>query len=394
MNKKKTIIGIPKEIKDKEFRVGATPETTRAFIERGHEVIVQKDAGKNIGYSNTMYKQAGAKIVDTAQEVYESEMIIKVKEPQKQEFPYLFEGQILFCYLHLAPDPVQTENLLKQKVIAIAYETITDKKGKLPLLIPMSEVAGRVSIQAGAWALQMANGGKGMLLGGIPGVRPANVVVLGGGVVGTEAIRMALGLGANVTVFDKSLDRLRELNILYSPALKTLFPTPSTLEEVILSADLIVGAVLVPGGKAPRLITEEMVKKMEEGTVIVDVAIDQGGCSETSHITTHSDPIYRTHGVVHYCVTNMPSACARTATQGLTATTLPYALLLADKGVKKAMMEDKHLLQGLNVYKGKVTNYNVAIDLGYDFLPPHRILALDGHPTFAKMQGEKSSAKK
>lgn len=363
-------IGIPKEIKKDEFRVGATPETVRAFIEAGHSVKVQKNAGSQIGYTDEMYRKAGGHVVETAKEIYQSEMVIKVKEPQSDEFSLMHEGQILFCYLHLAPDPEQTKHLLERKVIGIAYETVTDEEGRLPLLIPMSEIAGRIAIQAGATALQIINGGRGVLLGGIPGVRPGNVVVLGAGVVGTEAMRMALGLGANVTIFDRSLPKLRELDRLYAPALKTLFSTPAAIEEAVTQADLVIGAVLVPGKTAPKLMTQTMVKKMLPGSVIVDVAIDQGGCVETSRPTTHSQPTYVVDGVVHYGVTNMPAACARTSTQGLTNATLPYALKIANLGYKKALALDKYLMEGLNVYRGKVTNPFVAEDLGYEYQPP------------------------
>lgn len=368
-------IGVPKEVKKDEFRVGATPETVHAFVEAGHTVQVQTQAGAKIGFSDEMYQKAGAKIVSSAKEIYQNEMVIKVKEPQASEFPLLHEGQILFCYLHLAPDPEQTKHLLEKKVIGIAYETVTDEMGRLPLLVPMSEIAGRIAVQAGATALQMVNGGRGCLLGGIPGVKPGKVVVLGGGVVGTEAMRMALGLGADVTIFDRSLPRLRELDKLYAPALKTVFATPSAIEEAVVQADLVVGAVLIPGKTAPKLVTHAMVKKMLPGSVIVDVAIDQGGCIETSRPTTHSDPTYIVDGVVHYGVTNMPAACARTATQGLTNATLPYALKIAHLGYKKALKEDPHLLDGLNVYRGKITNAFVAGDLGYPYHSPKDLFA-------------------
>lgn len=361
-------IGVPKEIKKDENRVGATPETVRAFVEAGHTVTVQSKAGLNIGYTDDLYVAAGAKIAETASEVWKNELIIKVKEPQAAEFPLMHEGQTLFCYLHLAPDPEQTRQLLERKVIGIAYETVTDEQGRLPLLIPMSEIAGRISIQAGATALQMVHGGRGVLLGGIPGVLPGKVVVLGGGVVGTEAMRMALGLGADVTIFDKNLNRLRDLDKLYSPALKTAYSTPSAIEEAISQADLVIGAVLIPGKTAPKLITKKMLKKMRPGSVIVDVAIDQGGCTETSRPTTHSDPTYVVDGVVHYAVANMPAACARTSTQGLTNATLPYALKLAHLGARKALLSDKHLLEGLNVCFGKVTNQHVAEDLRYEYV--------------------------
>jgi alanine dehydrogenase len=366
-------IGIPKEIKDFENRVGATPAGVKELAKK-HKVLVQKSAGKSIGYSDEDYEKCGAKIVSTPAEVYAADMIIKVKEPQSSEFPLLREGQILFCYLHLAPDPEQTKHLLKQKVIGIAYETVTDKMNRLPLLIPMSEIAGKISIQAGAKTLEMINGGKGVLLGGVPGVKPGKVVVLGGGIVGTCAARMAMGLGADVTIFDNNLTRLRELDALYGPVLKTMFSSPHAIEEAVMEADLVVGAVLIPGKSAPKLVTKEMIKKMSPGSVVVDVAIDQGGCLETSRPTSHSHPTYVVDGVVHYCVTNMPGACARTATQALTNATMPYALKIANHGYKQALKDDPGLMNGLNVYKGKVTNRFVAEDLGYDYIPPETIL--------------------
>jgi alanine dehydrogenase len=312
-------------------------------------------------------------IVSTAAEIYHAEMVIKVKEPQAEEFPLLKEGQILFCYLHLAPDPEQTKHLLERKVVAIAYETVTDAHGRLPLLIPMSEIAGRIAIQAGATALQLAHEGKGILLGGVSGVLPATVTVIGGGIVGTQAARMALGLGADVMILDNNLNRLRDLDSQYGPRLKTVFSSPAAVEKCITHSDLVVGAVLIPGKMAPKLITREMVKKMSHGSVIVDVAIDQGGCSETSRPTTHSHPTYVVDGVVHYCVTNMPGACARTSTQALTNATMPYALKIANQGYKKALREDPGLMLGLNVCHGHVTNEPVAYDLGYDYVPPERL---------------------
>lgn len=361
------IIGIPKEIKNHEYRVGATPSLVSMLTSAGHEVLVETNAGKKVGYPDEMYTGVGAKIVD---EVYsKAEMIVKVKEPQASEFPRLREGQILFGFLHLAPDPEQLKHLIERKVVGIAFETVTDPQGRLPLLTPMSEVAGRIAIQAGATAMQMANGGKGLLLGGIPGVAPAKVVVIGGGVVGTQAARMALGLGADVTILERRLERLRELDDLYGPQLKTLFSTPVAVEEAVTNADLVVGAVLIPGKKAPSLVTEKMLTKMEPGSVFVDVAIDQGGCAETSRPTTHSDPIYQVHNVVHYCVANMPGACARTSTQALTNAIAPYVMELANKGYKQAMREDRGLLEGLNVYHGQVTNEHVAHDCGYPYKP-------------------------
>ncbi len=367
-------IGIPKEIKNHEYRVGATPAMVRAFVENGHRVFVQNAAGTKIGFEDADYAAAGATMVKTAAEVYKNDMIIKVKELQESEFPLLHREQILFCYLHLAPDPIQTKHLIDSGVVAIAYETVTDAQGRLPLLYPMSEIAGRIAIQVGAASLQMINGGKGVLLGGVPGVAPARVVVIGGGVVGTEAARMAIGLGADVTILDKDINRLRTLDALFGPRLKTLYSTSFSIEEAVTQADLVIGAVLVPGKKAPRLITHKMVKKMSHGSVIVDVAIDQGGCSETSKPTTHDDPYYVVDGVVHYCVTNMPGACARSATQALTNATMDYALTIANKGYKRALKENVHLREGLNVCLGHVTYAPVAHDLELAYSPAESFL--------------------
>jgi alanine dehydrogenase len=367
-------IGIPKEIKVHEYRVGATPAMVRVLVEKGHKVFVETNAGAKIKFSDDDYIHAGAKIVKTPEEVYKNEMIIKVKEPQDSEFPLLHKGQIIFGYFHLAPDPVQTEHLVNSKVVAIAYETVVDSKGRLPLLIPMSEIAGRISIQVGATALQMNQGGKGLLLGGVPGVSPANVVIIGGGIVGTEAARMAMGTGAHVTVFDKDLSRLRELDALFGPLLRTLYSTPTAIEEEVKMADLVIGAVLIPGKVAPKLVTKEMVKQMAPGSVIVDVAIDQGGCVETAKPTTHAHPTYLVDGVVHYCVTNMPGACARTATQALTQATMDYAVEIADKGYVKALLDNPGLRAGLNVCLGHVTNEHVAHDLNYPYVPPEKVL--------------------
>ena len=370
----KTSIGIPKEIKNMEFRVGATPAMVLAFTQAGHTVFVESNAAARIGFTNEMYKNAGAKIVDSAKEAWSADLVIKVKEPQSEEFEYMHEGQVLFCYLHLAPDAEQTKGLLKKKVIAIAYETVIDKNGRLPLLTPMSEIAGRISIQAGAYALQMACGGKGILLGGVPGVLPAEVLIVGGGVVGTNAAQMAVGLGANVTILDKDLQRLRDLDAIYKGRLKTLYSSKETISKLIKHADLIIGAVLVPGKVAPNIITRDMVKTMQKGSVLVDVSIDQGGCFETSKPTTHSDPTYIVDGIVHYCVANMPGACARTSTEALTNATFPYALKLAKEGYQKALKEDELFRMGLNVHLGKVTNKHVATDLGYEFTPPASVL--------------------
>ncbi len=374
-DRQKIVVGIPKEIKNHEYRVGATPSMVKALVDAGHKVLVETKAGAKIGYFDEEYMHAGAVIAKTPAEIYQqSDMIVKVKEPQPAEYPMLREGQILFTFLHLAPDPEQTKALLEKKVIGIAYETVTDADGRLPLLTPMSEIAGRIAIQAGATALQIANGGKGVLLGGVAGVLPGRVVVIGGGVVGTEAARMALGLGATVTILDTNLSRLRALDALYGPRLQTLYSSPASLEEVLKNADLVIGAVLIPGKLAPKLVTKEHLKIMTPGTVIVDVAIDQGGCCETSRLTSHSDPTYTLDGVVHYCVPNMPGACSRTSTQALTNATMSYVLKLANKGYKKALSEDKGLRNGLNVYKGKVTHAEVAHDLSYPYHAPETVL--------------------
>jgi alanine dehydrogenase len=366
-------IGIPKEIKDHEFRIGATPSGVKALTEAGHEVLVEAGAGAAIGFSDQLYRGAGA-LLASREEVYACPMVIKVKEPQPSEFPLLWEGQVLFAYLHLAPDPVQTRALIERKVIAIAYETVTDRHGHLPLLVPMSEVAGRLAIQAGANALQMIHGGRGVLLGGVPGVSPGRVVIVGGGIVGTQAARMALGLGADVTLLDVNLERLRELDDLFGPALKTRYSDSYTIGELVQEADLLVGAVLIPGKQAPKLITRDHIKTMKQGAVLVDVAIDQGGCAETSRPTTHSNPTYIVDDVVHYCVANMPGAVAHTSTWALTHATLPYALQLANKGYRQALADHAGLRDGLNVCLGKITNQNVADDLGYVYTPPEQAL--------------------
>ena len=374
-------IGIPKEIKDHECRVGATPTMVYGFIEAGHEVFVQANAGAKIGFSDEMYAKAGATIVLTAREAWKAELIIKVKEPQSEEFPYMHEGQILFCYLHLAPDPEQTRHLLERKVIAIAYETVIDREGRLPLLTPMSEIAGRIAIQAGATSLQMANGGRGVLLGGVPGVFPAKVLILGGGVVGLNAAQMAVGLGADVTIVDRDLKRLRELDAIYQGRLKTMYSSTQIIEKLVKHADLVIGAVLIAGKKAPKLVTHDMVRTMQPGAVLVDVSIDQGGCFETSRPTTHSHPTYIVDDVVHYCVANMPGACARTATQALTNATYYYAIKLANQGLL-ALKNDPLFLQGLNIYRGKVTNRHVAHDLGYEYHPPEQLIVGDFDKSF------------
>jgi alanine dehydrogenase len=368
------IIGIPKEIKDHEYRIGATPSMVRLFIDAGHTVYVETHAGAAIGLTDEMFKAAGAHIATTAEAIYRSEMIIKVKEPQQSEFPLLKEGQILFCYLHLAPDPVQTGHLIEKKVVGIAYETVSDARGQLPLLAPMSEIAGRIAIQVGATYLQLNNGGRGVLLGGVPGVSPARVIIIGGGNAGTEAARMAIGCGADVTILDKDLSRLKALDMHFGPRLKTLYASPLTIEECLVSADLIVSTVLIPGKTAPKLITRSMIRKMPPGSVFIDVSIDQGGSSETSKPTTHENPVYVVDGVIHYCVTNMPGACARTATYALTNATTRDALAIANKGYQAALLENSGLLNGLNVCHGKVTNESVAQDLGYPYVPPRTLL--------------------
>ncbi|MAZ33716.1 MAG: alanine dehydrogenase [Thalassospira sp.] len=370
------LIGIPKEIKNHEYRVGLTPSSVREVTAHGHDVIIETNAGACIGCSNDDYLAAGAKIVDTAAEIFaKSEMVVKVKEPQKVEYEQLREGQLLFTYLHLAPDPEQTAGLVKSGVTAIAYETVTDKNGGLPLLAPMSEVAGRMAPQVGAAALQKANGGRGMLLGGVPGVAPAKVVVIGGGVVGTNAARIAVGMGADVIILDKNVKRLTQIDDLFGPRIKTQYATIDDTEALVYDADMVVGAVLIPGAAAPKLIHKDQLSKMKPGSVIVDVAIDQGGCFETSKATTHADPTYIVDDVVHYCVANMPGAVARTSTFALNNATLPFTLALANKGWKKACQDDPHLAAGLNVHEGRITYEAVARDLGYDYLPLDRVLA-------------------
>ncbi len=362
------IVGVPKEIKSQENRVGLVPSSVREVVRAGGTVLVEKNAGFGIGIFDEEYRAAGAEIVDTAEEIFSrSELIIKVKEPQHVECKLLREGQTLFTYLHLAPDPQQTRLLKESGVTAIAYETVTQNDGGLPLLTPMSQVAGRMSIQAGAHCLEMAQGGSGVLLGGVPGVSPGNVVVIGGGVVGTNAARMAMGMEAHVTVLDKSLTRLRELDFQFGSKLNTIYATSEALEHYVVAADLVVGAVLVPGSSAPKLVTRAMLRAMRPGSVVVDVAIDQGGCLETSRATTHHEPTYMAEGVVHYCVANMPGAVPKTSTFALNNATLPFVLSLVTKGVKLALLSDGHLLNGLNVHQGMITYEAVARDLGYDY---------------------------
>ncbi|QOJ23339.1 MAG: alanine dehydrogenase [Gammaproteobacteria bacterium] len=369
-------IGVPKEIKIHESRVGLTPAAVRELVAHGHHVMVQKNAGIQIDLSDDKYRSAGAEIVDAPQEIYaKADLIVKVKEPQASELPLLREGQVLFTYLHLAPDPVQTKALMDSGCIAIAYETVTDSFGGLPLLAPMSEVAGRMAIQAGAHALELDQGGRGMLLGGVSGVPAARVVVIGGGVVGTNAARIAMGVEAHVTVLDKSIHRLQQLDFQYGSRINTVFSTVDAVEEHVSSADLVIGAVLVPGGAAPKLVTREMVSRMNRGAVLVDVAIDQGGCFETSKPTTLANPIFTVDGVVHYCVSNMPGAVARTSTFALNNATLPFVLALANKGYRKALTDDVHLRNGLNVFQGRLTYEAVARDLGLVFTPAVDVLA-------------------
>ncbi len=365
------LIGVPKEIKDNEFRVGMTPASIREAVVHGHSAVVETNAGTGIGCTDADYRTAGAEVVDTAEEVFaRADMIVKVKEPQAGERKMLREGQILFTYLHLAPDPEQTRDLVAGGAVCIAYETVTDAHGGLPLLAPMSQVAGRMSIQAGAHCLERENGGKGILIGGVTGVAPAEVVVIGGGVVGENAIYMALGMAARVTVLDRSLEALRHLTHRFGPPLTTVYSTRGALEELVLKADLVIGAVLVPGAEAPKLVSADLVKRMEPGSVLVDVAIDQGGCFETSRATTHAEPTYVEHGVVHYCVANMPGAVPRTSAYALNNATLPFITEIADNGVVRALGDDPHLRSGLNVCKGRVTYRAVAEDLGYDFTEP------------------------
>ncbi len=362
------IVGVPKEIKNHEYRVGLTPGSVREYVARGHDVIAETNCGLGIGADDHAYRSAGATVVDTAEEVFaKADMIVKVKEPQPAEWAQLQEGQILYTYLHLAPDPEQTKGLLESGCTAIAYETVTDNHGGLPLLAPMSEVAGRLSLQASATALQKANGGRGVLLGGVPGVAPGKVVIIGGGVVGTNAAMMAVGMGAQVTILDRSLQRMRQLDEHFESRLTTRFSTKEALEEEVYSADVVVGAVLIPGAAAPKLVTREMLSGMKPGAVLCDVAIDQGGCFETSKATTHADPIYDVDGIVHYCVANMPGAVPLTSSLALNNATLPFGLALADEGLG-ALKRDTNLANGLNVHKGKITNLAVAEALGLEMV--------------------------
>ncbi len=370
------LIGVPKEIKNHEYRVGMTPATVREAIKHGHKVLVQAEAGASIGLTDDDYKRAGAEMAASAEDIFKrAEMIVKVKEPQPNECRMLRENQILFTYLHLAPDPAQADLLMKSGVSAIAYETVTDDKGRLPLLAPMSEVAGRMSIQAGAHYLEKSHGGRGVLLSGVPGVNAGEVVILGGGVVGTNAAKVAIGMGAHVTVIERSNERMKELDMFFGASISTIYPTDQTIEAHVLNADLVIGAALVAGASAPRLVTRQMVSQMKKGSVLVDVSIDQGGCFETSKATTHADPVYTIDGVIHYCVANMPGAVARTSTFALNNATLPYILTLADKGLKKALTENANFRKGLNVMKGQITHREVAEALAKNFQPAEEALA-------------------
>ena len=369
-------IGVPREIKSNEHRVGLTPSSVRECVAHGHEVLVEASAGAGIGAGDAAYEKAGARILATAAEVFErAELVVKVKEPQSDERRRLREGQVLFTYLHLAPDPAQAEDLVSSRAVCIAYETVTQAGGGLPLLAPMSEVAGRMAVQAGAHCLEKHAGGMGTLLGGVPGVPPAKIVVLGAGVVGTHAVQMAVGLGARVTVIDRNVDRLRQLDLLFGNRIATRYSTAAAIEDAVHDADVVIGGVLIPGAAAPRLVTRAMVSRMKQGSVVVDVAIDQGGCFETSRPTTHADPTFVVDGVVHYCVANMPGAVARTSTQALNNATLAHGLALADHGWRAAMQRDVHLRQGLNVCQGQVTHEAVASALGHAHVPAETLLA-------------------
>ena len=369
-------IGCPKEIKPQEFRVGMTPDAVREAVMQGHEVLVESGAGIGSGFADADYTAAGARLIADAASLYgEAELIVKVKEPQPQERALLRRGQILFAYLHLAPDPEQTKDLLASGITAIAYETVTDSRGGLPLLAPMSEVAGRLAPQVGSWTLQKANGGSGILLGGVPGVSPGEVLIIGGGVVGAAAARVAVGMGATVTVLDRSLTRLSYLDDLFMGRLTTRYATAAAVAEQLTRADLVVGAVLVPGAAAPKLVTRAQLSTMKPGSALVDVAIDQGGCFETSRPTTHQDPIYEVDGILHYCVANMPGAVARTSARALGNATLPFLLALADKGWRQAIADDAHLRAGLAVDDGRLTSPPVGAALGLPAITPDQVLA-------------------
>jgi alanine dehydrogenase len=375
-------IGLPKEIKDNEYRVGLTPAGVRALTDAGHTVYVENKAGEGSGFENALYERAGATILGTADEVWQTgDMIVKVKEPIAPEYPRMRENQLLFTYLHLAPEFELTKQMMERKVTGVAYETITDRHNRLPLLTPMSEVAGRMSVQVGATYLERMNGGRGILLGGVPGVPAANVVIIGGGIVGTEAAKMAVGLGAKVIIIDKNLDRLRELDDIFLSKVQTLASSRYAIEEAISHADLVIGAVLIPGAAAPKLVTREMLKLIPNGAVLVDVAVDQGGCFETTRPTTHSNPTFYEEGVLHYCVANMPGAVPRTSTFALTNATLPYAVDLANKGFERAIAADSGLKEGVNTYAGKCTYEAVAVSQNIEYTPLDSLL--DGASTAA-----------
>jgi alanine dehydrogenase len=370
-------VGLPKEIKDNEYRVGLTPAGVQALAHAGHEVYVQKTAGEGSGFTDEQYVKAGGQLLDTADDVWRTgDMIVKVKEPIAPEYPRMRENQLLFTYLHLAPEFELTKQMMERKVTGVAYETITDKHGRLPLLTPMSEVAGRMSVQVGATYLEKMNGGRGILLGGVPGVPAANVVIIGGGIVGTEAAKMAVGLGAKVTIIDRNLDRLRQLDDIFLSKVQTLASSRYAIEEAISHADLVIGAVLVVGAAAPKLVTRDMLKLVPNGAVLVDVAVDQGGCFETTHATTHSNPTYYEEGVLHYCVANMPGAVPRTSTFALTNATLPYALDLANKGFEAAIADDEGLREGVNTYAGKLTYEAVATSQNLAYTPLDSLIDL------------------
>ncbi|HMJ07976.1 MAG TPA: alanine dehydrogenase [Pyrinomonadaceae bacterium] len=370
-------IGLPKEIKDNEYRVGLTPAGVNALVNSGHELFVQKSAGEGSGFTDDQYVKAGGKIVESADDVWSTgDMIVKVKEPIAPEYPRMRENQLLFTYLHLAPELELTKQMMDRKVTGVAYETITDRHGRLPLLTPMSEVAGRMSVQVGATFLEKMNGGRGILLGGVPGVPAANVVIIGGGIVGTEAAKMAVGLGAKVTIIDRNLDRLRQLDDIFLSKVQTLASSRYAIEEAISHADLVIGAVLVVGAAAPKLVTRDMLHLIPSGAVLVDVAVDQGGCFETTHATTHSNPTYYEEGVLHYCVANMPGAVPRTSTFALTNATLPYALDLANKGFERAIADDEGLRKGVNTYAGKLTYEAVATSQNLEYTDLASVLDL------------------
>ncbi len=371
------LIGVPKEIVNNEYRVGLTPSSVRELIHQGHKVLVETRAGAGIGLDDADYKSAGATIARNAAKIFAAaDLIVKVKEPQPDECRMLRQQQILYTYLHLASDPEQAEGLIKSGCSAIAYETVTNVRGGLPLLAPMSEVAGRMSVQIGAHYLEKAQGGAGILIGGVPGVKAASVVVIGGGIAGTHAVRIALGMEAIVTVIDKNPDRLRALDELFGAGLNTIYSTVDSIEQYVINADLVIGAVLVPGATAPKLVSRKMIKRMRPGSVVIDIAIDQGGCFETSRATTHADPVYTVDGVTHYCVANMPGSVARTSTFALNNATLPFAVALANKGVRQACVDDPHLMNGLNIHAGQVTYQAVADALKLKYTPAKKALGI------------------